>query len=264
MAAWNNPETGTPRNTQEEPQTLSSTLSLSHLKLQEPPDTNGEDGLPRPGPLRNTEEELEKIGSLLESNIEALSILIVQVCQYSNKPTQDAPGPARKHRSLKELKNEFQLKMEQLKQAVAALSSNGPPNHFSVDELYTLILHIKSDDWIHLMRVLLVEESEMEACRRLYPNLREQKYQMLQIWLNKSENGMRTHRDHLVEALVLIEYDHLASLFRNKSTRSAPPLRLDDHSDTSRSVTSTHKIGYQVFSPTWHVQSNLRNLPRYS
>lgn len=87
-------------------------------------------------------------------------------------------------------------------------------------ELYFLIQSVKTDDWIHLMRVLNVTESEREACQTLYTNKLEQQYQMLQIWLRKPEDGHRTHRDELVEALALIRYEQVAQMFLKGSTRS--------------------------------------------
>ncbi|XP_075705392.1 uncharacterized protein LOC142729245 isoform X2 [Rhinoderma darwinii] len=191
-------------------------MSLNDQMVEEQLKTNAD--------YRSLAPPVEKIMSLLESNIATLDHLLGNMLKYSNMPTQ-ARSPIKKNRSLKQLENEFYLKMEQLKQAVAALSPIGPQNHFSVDELYFLILHIKNDDWIHLMRILRIDNSEMELCCKLYPNLREQKYQMLKIWLSKAEEGMRTHRDQLLEALVLIDYEQLASMLRNGCTRSAPQLR---------------------------------------
>ncbi|KAM4052158.1 uncharacterized protein ACNLHF_028320 [Anomaloglossus baeobatrachus] len=115
--------------------------------------------------------------------------------------------------------------MEQLHRGVTALSPLGLPSRFTEYELYFLIFHIKEDEWIHLMRVLSINEAQMNACCSIYSNRLEQKYQMLQIWLNRRQDGLRTHRDELVEVLVVIGYEHLASMFRNGCSRSAPQLR---------------------------------------
>lgn len=214
MAEW---DPGNPSKLQENPQTL---------VVEGEPYTNGDLGsLPQPGTLRSRGGELDEIRSLLEANIEVIGHLIVKVCKHTQRPTQDAEGHARQNRSLRELKDEFKRKMEALDAAVGALSPNARPNQFIERELYFLIQSVKTDDWIHLMRVLEVTESEREACQTLYPNKLEQQYQMLQIWLRKPEDGHRTHRDELVEALGLIRYEQVAQMFLKGSTRSAPQLR---------------------------------------
>ncbi|XP_071988712.1 uncharacterized protein [Engystomops pustulosus] len=214
MATWDNVDMAN----------LTTILMQNHLYLN---GDNGPPSPPAPGSLIDAEEELEKLSALVEDGIDTLSVVIVKVSQYSNRPIQDAPGPSKRRNSrhLRELEAEFKAKMEQLKQVATALSSMEPTNHFDDANLYYLIKHIKDDDWIHLMRLLKVTKTEMEECRRQNNNIREQKYQMLRIWLRKPEDGMRTYRDHLVEALGLIEYDHLCSMFTPGCTRSAPPLR---------------------------------------
>ncbi|XP_056411136.1 uncharacterized protein LOC130354755 isoform X2 [Hyla sarda] len=218
---WEN--TSSPEDTQckcscrsplESPQTLitlPSTIAMNDLNI------NGDDG---PGALSDTASTEEEIKSFIENNIKALSVLIAKGCQHINKPMEDAQHPLQT-RGLRELKTEFALKMEQLKRVVEDLSANDTPNDFTKDELYSLIRGIKDEDWIHLMRIL-INETEIETCERHYSNRREQKYQMLQIWLHKE--AVKNHRGQLTYALGLIEYEQLAATFSSRSTRSGKQL----------------------------------------
>ncbi|XP_073513572.1 uncharacterized protein [Phyllobates terribilis] len=128
MATWDN-EYQIPTDTHdlERLRTLRSPLTLNCTDEEEPIIPNG-DHRPRtpPGPLRNPEEEIDIIKDLMDINIEELGRLIVKVLQHSNRPVQDALCPARRKRSLMELQDDFRSKMDQLKKAVGALSSERP------------------------------------------------------------------------------------------------------------------------------------------
>ncbi|XP_073430851.1 uncharacterized protein [Dendrobates tinctorius] len=226
MAEWNNSSQNAPDTHElEKLRTLRSPLTLNCRDEEEQKIHNGDlRSQTPPGPLRNPEEEIAIIKNLMDTNIEELGHLIVKVLQLSNWPVQDAPCPAKRNRSFMDLQDDFRSKMDQLEKVVGALSSTRPSNPFSEYDIYFLMSQIKDDDWIHLMRPLGIEE-HMKTCCTLYSNRLEQKYQMLQIWLNRPQDGMKTHREQLVDVLMVIGYECLASMFKNGSIRSAPQLR---------------------------------------
>lgn len=65
------------------------------------------------------------------------------------------------------------------------------------------------------MRILRVSEEEMERCRILSRDKREQKYQMLQVWLKKGQNGVTSLKNELIFALELIDCVTIASMFKS-------------------------------------------------
>ncbi|XP_069600960.1 uncharacterized protein [Ranitomeya imitator] len=227
MAEWNNSSQNAPDTHElENLSTLRSTLTEVNCRYEEEQNIHNGDHRSQtpPGSLRNPEEEIDIMKNLMDTNIEELGRLIVKVLQFSNRPVQDASCPARRNRSFIALQADFRSKMDQLEKAVGALSSTRPSNPFSEYDIYFLMSQIKDDDWIHLMRPLGIEE-HMKTCCTLYSNRLEQKYQMLQIWLNRPQEGMKTHREQLVDVLMVIGYEYLASMFKNGSIRSAPQLR---------------------------------------
>ncbi|XP_075045034.1 uncharacterized protein LOC142104324 isoform X2 [Mixophyes fleayi] len=186
------------------------------------------------GTLRDVEKELALLKRTMEASITSLDLLVAQVYKYSKRPVQAQAPTAMTGRGLSQLLEEFQSKMEELETAVKAnfideptttQLIDEPPDPFRPVELYYLIQHVENDNWIHLMRVLNMNNKEMETCRNMSSDVREQKYQMLLFWLSKAQDGIRNCKNELIFALEVIDYRYLADFFRQGCTRSAPQLR---------------------------------------
>ncbi|XP_075045014.1 uncharacterized protein LOC142104314 [Mixophyes fleayi] len=179
--------------------------------------------------LRDVEKELDLMKHTLETSITSLDHLVSQM--KINKPAQ-APTTM-KGKSLSYLMEEFYRKLDELETAVKSKFIsippkshfiNEPPKPFRAVDLYYLIQHVENNDWIHLMRVLNMSNAEMETCRIMSSDVREQKYQMILFWLSKDQVGIRNRTNELIFALEVIDYGHLASIFRFGCTRSEPSL----------------------------------------
>ncbi|XP_077333899.1 uncharacterized protein LOC143975399 [Lithobates pipiens] len=153
--------------------------------------------------------------------------LWAQLCQYLNFPVEDASPPQSSpstERSLEEIIKDYEDKIAKLTKTVEAISQRQTIHHFEQYELYFLIKNVEEHNWIHLMRILRVSNEEMERCRILSRDRREQKYQMLQVWLKKGQNGVTSLKNELIFALELIDCVNIASMFKSgRSVMSTPP-----------------------------------------
>ncbi|KAM5191453.1 uncharacterized protein ACMZJ9_016622 [Mantella aurantiaca] len=171
-------------------------------------------------------EPAEMFKPILEDWVQTVQLLWVQLCQLLNRSVEDASPPESypsSQRSLQELIVDYEDKIKKLKWTVEAICQRQPANYFEEFELYYLIRHVQENNWIHLMRILRVSDADMERCRNMSTDRKEQKYQMLKVWLRQGQNRMTSFKEELIFALDLLECQNIASMFRSgRSVMSTP------------------------------------------
>ncbi|XP_078535110.1 uncharacterized protein LOC144821810 [Lissotriton helveticus] len=76
-------------------------------------------------------------------------------------------------------------------------------------DIYRLMARVTDSEWKHLMRILGITDEDIERIQRENPtDLRDQKYKMMHIWLEKERNNKKTSRksdiNHALNILGLI------------------------------------------------------------
>ncbi|XP_063779000.1 uncharacterized protein LOC134927848 isoform X2 [Pseudophryne corroboree] len=158
------------------------------------------------------ENEFAVHKEMMEASIKKLDCLLAQLHKFKRRPVQCESG-GMENRTWSHLVEALQRKIGELEKAIESISSL---------DLYYLIKNIKPGDWKHLMRALNINDTEIEACIRISPDEREQKYQMLLLWFRKHQDGRWNHKEELIFVLDVLEYRDIAVIFRNGCRKSAP------------------------------------------
>ncbi|XP_069058838.1 uncharacterized protein [Pleurodeles waltl] len=101
--------------------------------------------------------------------------------------------------------------------------SDDKNSELSNKDIYLLMVKVPDSSWKHLMRMLDINDIDIERIQRENPtDLRDQKYKMMRLWLEKGKHNKKTSRkSDISNALHILEMD-TSNLVKCGSHNSAP------------------------------------------
>ncbi|MEE6462485.1 hypothetical protein FKM82_001607 [Ascaphus truei] len=129
----------------------------------------------------------------ISKKIEDIDVLIneleIKRSGMEGKPTEEGQNerivvksPSDMENSLENIKTKLKKILSDFQDCTNSLRYYDCKN----TELYYLIMNVVDTDWKHIMRILELSDDEIKACEENETDRREQKYKMLNLWIQRA------------------------------------------------------------------------------
>ncbi|KAM4706490.1 uncharacterized protein O3C94_005328 [Discoglossus pictus] len=174
------------------------------------------------------EEILKTIQEGLQDSLSVLDLCIAEQSRKMEIPRTEGVAERCEVNSINDIAailTNFKVKMDSLLRVIRGTEDHQARRPLENQDvpmkiLYKVLMGVKDNDFMHLMRILEVNDDEMEECKSIATDDKDGKFKMLKLWIRKRSNKRDDPKRELKEALNILKYEDLS---KNISPRCTWP-----------------------------------------